>query len=159
VLERHRQHAGVDVVAVGAVVVAAHPDPMSLQVADAHVEGLGPCLGHLAAELVAAAGGQQRHALGRAEAVVERLHPLVDPLAAMLPRLVESLPVQLVGVGAEDLAAQPFDGLDLDPPRAAQPAGRLHRAHVALERLGLGELLQVLNATFGRLGLEGLQQW
>jgi hypothetical protein len=44
-LERHRQHPGVDVVAVGAVVVAPHPDPVPLQVADAHVEGLGPSLG------------------------------------------------------------------------------------------------------------------
>jgi hypothetical protein len=83
VLERHRQHAGVDVVAVDAVVVAADPDPVALQVADRDREGLGPSVGQQPPGLRAAAGGQQRHALGAGEAVVEGLHPLVDPLAAM----------------------------------------------------------------------------
>jgi hypothetical protein len=53
-LERHRQHAGVDVVAVGAVVVAAHPDPMGLQVANAHLEGFCPRVGDALAYLLAA---------------------------------------------------------------------------------------------------------
>ena len=90
-------------------------------------EGLGASVGQQPPDLGAAAGGQQRHALGGAEAVVERLHPLVDPLAPMLPRLVEPLPVQLARVGAQDLAAEPLDRLDLDPLGAAQPARRLHR--------------------------------
>jgi hypothetical protein len=158
VLERHRQHPGVDLVAVGAVVVAADPDPVPLQVGDAHVEGLGAGFGDLPAELVAAAGGQQRHALGRAETVVERLHPLVDPLAAMLPGPVEPLPVQLTRVEAGDLAAQPLHRLDLDPLGAAGPAGGLNGAHVTLERLGPGELLQVLHTALGRPSLERLQQ-
>jgi hypothetical protein len=107
--------------------------------------------------VVAAAGGQQRHALGAAEAVVKRLHPLVDPLAAVLPGPLEPLPVQLTRVEAEDLAAQPLHRLDLHPPRAADPAGGLDSSHVALERLGPGELLQVLHPALGRLGLKGVQ--
>jgi hypothetical protein len=158
VLERHRQHAAPDVVAVGAVVVAAHPDPVALQVADAHLEGLGTGVGDLPPDAVAAAGGQQRHALGAGEAVVERLHALVDPLAAVLPRLVEPVSVQLARVGAEDLAAQPLDRLHLDPPGAAGPAGRLHRTHVALERLRPGQVLQVLDALLGGAGLQRLLQ-
>jgi hypothetical protein len=103
VLERHRQHAGLDVAAVGAVVVAAHPDPVALQVADADLEGV-------------------------------------------------------MGVGAEHLAAEPLDRLDLDPLGAAQPAGRLHRAHVALECLRPRERLQVRHALLGGPLLERLQQ-
>jgi hypothetical protein len=139
-------------------VVAPDTDPMPLQVADAHVEGFRSRFGDLLAELVAAAGGQQRHALGGAEAVVEGLHALVDPLAAVLPGPLESLAVQRARVEVEDLAAQPLDRLDLHPPGAAQPAGRLHRAHVALERLGPGEMLQVINALLGGPVLEGVQQ-
>jgi hypothetical protein len=90
--------------------------------------------------------------------VVEGLHPLVDPLASMLPGPLEPLPIQCAGVGAEHLAAQPFDRLDLDPPDAAEPAGGLHRPHITLERLGPGQCLQVLDVALGRFGLEGLQQ-
>jgi hypothetical protein len=61
-------------------------------------------------------------------------------------------------VDAEDLAAQPLHRLHLDPSGAAQPAGRLHRAHVTLERLRSAQLLKVLDAAFGCAGLEGLQQ-
>ena len=138
VLERHRHQPADRLVAVGPVVVAAHPDPMALQVGDGGLEGVSAGLGHLPADRVAAAGGQQRHALGGAEAVVKRLHPLIDPLAPMLPRLAECFAVQLVGIVAQDLAAEPLDRLHLDPPGAAQPAGRLDRPHVALERLGPG---------------------
>jgi hypothetical protein len=158
VLERHRQHAGVDVVAVGAVVVAAHPDPVPLQVANAYVEGLGPRLGDLPPEPITTTRREQRDALGAREAVVKRLHALVDPLAAMLPRSVEPLPVQLVGIDIEDLAAQPLHRLDLHPPAPAGPAGCLDGAHVILERLRRGELLHVLDAALDRPGLEGLQQ-
>jgi hypothetical protein len=73
--------------------------------------------------------------------VVEGLHAVVEPLALVLPRLVEPLPVQLARVSAEDLAAEPLDRLDLHPPAAAGSAGRLDEAHVALERLGARELL------------------
>jgi hypothetical protein len=69
-----------------------------------------------------------------------------------------TLPVQLTRVGGEDLAAQPLHRLDLDPPGAAQPAGRLHRAHVTLECLRLGELLQLRHALLGGPLPEGLQQ-
>jgi SagB-type dehydrogenase family enzyme len=158
VLERDGEQPAAYVVAVGAVVVAAHPDPVGLQVVDADVEGLGPGLGDLPAELLAAAGGQQRYALRRAEAVVEGLHPLVDPLAAVLPGPLERLAIQLPRVGAEDLAAEPLDRLDLHPPGAAELACCLDRADVALERLRLGELLQVLDAVLGGAGREGLQQ-
>jgi hypothetical protein len=157
-LECHRKQPAADVVAVAAVVVAAYPDPVGLQVGDADLEGVGPGFGDLLAELVAAAGGQQRDALGGAEAVVEGLHPLVDPLAAVLPRPLESLPVQLARVHPQDLAAEPLDRLDLHPPSTTLAAGRLDRAHVALERLGPREGLQVLHTALGRLGLEGLQQ-
>jgi hypothetical protein len=68
--------------------------------------------------------------------VVKGLHALIDPLAPMLPGTGECFAIQLARIGAEDLAAQPLDRLDLDPLRAAQPAGRLDRAHVTLERLG-----------------------
>jgi hypothetical protein len=64
-----------------------------------------------------------------------------------------------VGVDPEQLAAEALDGLHLDPLGAAEPAGRLDRAHVTLERLGAGQLLQILNAALDRLGLGGLQQW
>jgi hypothetical protein len=157
VLERHRHQATGRLVAVGAVVVAADPDPMGLQVADADLQRLSPCLGDLPANLVAAAGAQQRHALGGAEAVVEGLHPLVDPLAAVLPRPLKGLAVQLARVGAEDLVAQALDRLDLHPPGAAQPAGRLDRAHVALERLRPRERLQILHALLNGSGPEGFQ--
>ena len=122
------------------------------------VEGLGPTLGQQPPDLGAAAGGQQRHALGGAEAVVEGLHPRIDPLAPMLPRLLEPLPIQLTRVDAEDLAAQPVDRLDLDSPRAAQPAGGLDRAHIPLERLGPGELLQVLDTVLGGPYFQRVQQ-
>jgi hypothetical protein len=76
-------------------VVAAHAEPMALQIADGDLEGLGAAVGQQPAGLGAGAGGQQRHALGGAEAVVEGLDPLIHPLAAMLPRLVKPVPVQL----------------------------------------------------------------
>jgi hypothetical protein len=88
--------------------------------------------------------------------VVEGLHPLVDPLALVLPRAVEALAEQLAGVPAQDLATEPLDRLHLDPPRAAGPAGGLNGAHVALERLGPRELLQVLHTALGRPGFEGV---
>jgi hypothetical protein len=90
--------------------------------------------------------------------VVKGLHPRIHPLAAMLPCAGECFAVQLVGVGAQHLAAQPLDRLHPDPPGAAQPAGGLHRAHVTLERLRPGQFLQVLNALLGRPGLERRQQ-
>jgi hypothetical protein len=157
-LERHRQHTVGDLVAVGAVVVAPHPDPVALQVGDAHLQSFGAGLGDLPAGLVAAAGGQQRHALGGAEAVVEGLHPLVDPLPLVLPRPVERLPVQLARVEAEDLATEPLDRLHLDPLGAASPAGGLDDAYVALELLGRRERLQALDALLGGPLLERLQQ-
>jgi hypothetical protein len=158
VLERHRHQPAARLVTVGAVVVAADPDPVPLQVADADLKRLGPCLGDLPAELVATAGREQRHAFRGAEAVVERLHPLVDPLAPVLPGPLEPLAVQLMGVGPEYLAAQPLDRLDLHPLRATQPARRLHRAHVTLERLGPGELLRLRHPLLGGPGLERFQQ-
>jgi hypothetical protein len=158
VLERHRQQPAAHVVAVGAVMVAAHPDPVALQVADSDLKSLRPSLGYLPPGSITTTGREQGDALGGAEAVVERLHPLVDPLAAVLPRPLEPLPVQLAGVEAEDLAAQPLDRLDLDPPGPAELAGRLDRAHVPLERLGPRERLQVGGAPLGGPGLERLQQ-
>jgi hypothetical protein len=158
VLEGHRRQPSNRLVAIGAVVVAADAKTVALQVGDGDGEGLGPSFGQQPPGLRATASGQQRHALRRAEAVVERLHPRIHPLAPMLPSRGKCFAVQLVGVQAQDLAAQPLDRLDLDPPGAAQPAGRLHRAHVTLERLRPGQLLQVLNAPLGRAGLEGLQQ-
>ena len=71
---------------------------------------------------------------------------------------LERLAIQLARVGAEDLAAEPLDRLDLDPLGAAQPAGRLDRAHVTLERLGAGQFLQLLDALVVGAGLERLQQ-
>jgi hypothetical protein len=62
-----------------------------------------------------------------------------------------------VRVGAEHLAAEALDRLDLDPLGATQPAGRLHRAHIPLERLGGGQRLQVVHALLGAAGLEGRQ--
>jgi hypothetical protein len=87
--------------------------------------------------------------------VVEGLHPGIHPLAPMLPGACECFAIQLLGVDAQDLAAQPLDRLHLDPLGPAQPAGRLHRPHVPLERLALGELLQLLHALLARPGLEG----
>jgi hypothetical protein len=145
-------------VAVRAVVVAAHAEAVAFQVADRDLEGLGPSFGQQPPHLGAAGGGQQRHALGRGEAVVEGLHPGIHPLAAMLPGASEGVAVQLARVGAEDLAAEALDRLDLDPLSATQPAGRLHRAHVALERLGPGQLLQLLHPLLGGASLQGCQQ-
>jgi hypothetical protein len=158
VLERHRQHPRLDVVAVGAVVVAPHPNPVGLQVPDAALEGLIPCFGDLPPEVVAAASGQQRDTLGRGEAVVEGLHPLVDPLALVLPRAVEALAEQLARIEAKHLATEPLDRLHLDPPRAAGPAGGLDGAHVALERLRSRERFEVLDALLGGPLLQRLQQ-
>ena len=78
--------------------------------------------------------------------MVEGLYSLVDPLAPMLPSAGEGFAVQLARVGAQDLAAEPLDRLDLDPLSAAQPTRCLDRAHVPLERLGPGQLLQLLAA-------------
>jgi hypothetical protein len=90
--------------------------------------------------------------------VVEGLHPLIDPLPTVLPCLVEPVPVELARVGAKHLAAQPLDRLDLHPLRAAQPAGRRDRAHIALERLRVREVLQLAHLLVGGAGLECLQQ-
>jgi len=158
VLERHRYQPADRLVAVGPVVLPAHPGPVALQVGDCRLEGVRSRLGHLPPHQVAAARRQQRHALGRAEAVVEGLHPLVDPLALVLPRLAECFAVQLARIAAEDLAAESLDRLHLDAPRAAQPAGRPDRAHVALERLGPSQLLQLAHPLLGGAGLERLQQ-
>jgi hypothetical protein len=158
VLEGHRHQPPDHLVAVDPVVLSTDPDAVVLQVADRDLEGLGPSLGQQPPGLGAAAGGQQRHALGRAEAVVEGLHPLVDPLAPMLPRLVEPVPVQLAWIGAQDLAAEPLDRLDLDPLGGVESAGRLHGAHVRLQRLGSRQRLQVVGALLGGSGLEGRQQ-
>jgi hypothetical protein len=83
-----------------------------------------------------------------------RLHALVDPLAPVLPGLVELLPVHRAGVDPEYLAAEALDRLDLDPLGATQSTGRLHRPHIAFQRLALGELLQLLDASLGGMGLE-----
>jgi hypothetical protein len=64
VLERHRHQPPDGLVAVGAVVVAADPDAVALQVADGDRERLGARLGDLPPHPIAAPGGQQRHALG-----------------------------------------------------------------------------------------------
>jgi hypothetical protein len=56
-------------------------------------------------------------------------------------------------------AADSLDRLDLDPPRPAQPAGRLNWAHIPLERLGAGQLLQVLNTLLISAHFQGLQHW
>jgi hypothetical protein len=57
--------------------------------------------------------------------VVEGLHPLIDPLTPVLPSVSECFAVQLPRVGAQHLAAQPLNRLDLDPLDAAELAGRL----------------------------------
>jgi hypothetical protein len=82
-------------VAIRAVVVAPNPEAVALQIADGDLKGFGAAVGQQPAGLGAGASGQQRHTLGGAEAVVEGLHPLIHPLAAMLPRLVKPVPVQL----------------------------------------------------------------
>jgi hypothetical protein len=158
VLEGHRHQPTGHLVAVNPVVVAADPDAVALQVADRHGEGLGPSLGQQPPGLRVGAGGQQRDALGGAEAVVEGLHPFVDPLAPMPPGAGECFAVQLARIDLEDLAAEPFDRLGLDPLGAAQPAGRLDRPHVALERLGSGQCLQIRDALLSGPGLERLQR-
>ena len=94
VLEGHRHQPPDRLVAVGAVVVAAHAEAAALQVANGHLEGLTAAVGEQPPHLGATAGGQQRHALGRAEAVVEGLDPLIDSLAPMLPGPLEPLPIQ-----------------------------------------------------------------
>jgi hypothetical protein len=115
VLERDPQQPTNGPLAVGAVVVASDSDTVALQVGDRHLQGLRPGGGDLGADALATAGGQQRDALGRVEAVVEHRHPAIHPLAAILPGPVEALPVQLMRVDAEDLAAQPLHGLNLHP--------------------------------------------
>jgi hypothetical protein len=158
VLEGHRHQPPDRLVAVGAVVVAAHPEAVALQVADRHSEGLGAAFGQQPPDLGTAGGSQQRHALGGGEAVVEGLHPLIDPLASVLPGASECFAVQLAGIGAEDLAAEPLDRLDLDPLGTPQPAGGLDRAHVALERLRAREVLQLTHALLGGPSRERLEQ-
>jgi hypothetical protein len=76
----------------------------------------------------------------------------------VLPRPLEPLPVQLAGIDLKHLAAQPLDRLDLHPPGAAPPAGRLDRADVALERLRPRQRFHVLHALLGGALLEGFQQ-
>jgi hypothetical protein len=71
VLEGHRHQPPCRRVAVGAVVVAADADAVPLHIPDADLEGLGAALGQQPPDFWAAGGGQQRHALGGAEAVVE----------------------------------------------------------------------------------------
>ncbi len=158
VLERDPQQPTPGEVAVGAVVLAAHPDPMLFQVAQRDLERLAARVGDLPADLLTTAAGQKRDALGAGEAVVQGGHALVHPLAAVPPRLIERRAVQLVGVDAEHLAADPLDRLDLDPLGAAERAGRLHRPNVIGERLGAGELLQLDNAPLASAGLEGSEQ-
>jgi hypothetical protein len=157
-LEGHRHQPPDRLIAIGPVVVAAHAEAVALQVANGDLEGLGPAVSQQPPHLGAAAGGQQRHTLGGGEAVVERLHPFVDPLASMLPRLVEPLPIQLTRVDTQHLAAEPLGRLDLDPSRAPQPTGCLDRAHVTLERLGAGHFLQVGDFLLGGAGLERIQE-
>jgi len=157
VLERHRHQPTNCLVAIRAVVVTPDPEAMALQVGDGCLEGFGASFGQQPPHLVAATGGQQRHALGGAEAVVEGLHPLVDPLTPVLPGPLEPLPVQLAWVGVQHLAAESLDCLDLDSSRASQPTRRLDRPHVALERLGPDKRLQLLDPLVGGAGLEGLQ--
>jgi hypothetical protein len=159
VLEGHRHQPGGRLIAVGAVVFAAHADAVALEVADGDAEGFGAAFSQQPPGLRVGAGGQQRHALGRAEAVVEGLHPRIHPLAPMLPGTHECFAIQLVGVQVQDLAAETLDRLHLDPLGPAEPAGRLDRAQVALERLGGGQVLQLLNTLLVGAGSQGLQQW
>jgi hypothetical protein len=90
--------------------------------------------------------------------VVEGLDSLVDPLAPMLPGGPECFAVQLARVGAQDLAAEPLDRLDLDPPRAPQPTRCLDRPHIRLERLRAGQFLHFGDFSLGGASLERLQQ-
>ena len=85
--------------------------------------------------------------------MVEGLHPLVDPLAPMLPGRIECFAIQLARVDAEDLAAQPLDRLDLDPP-GARPAGRPPATERTspLSALDPASCLQVLDALLGGAG-------
>ena len=61
-------------------------------------------------------------------------------------------------VDAQNLAAESLDDLDLDPLCAAEPEGRLDRAHVTLERLGSGQCLRFLDALVVGAGLERVQE-
>ena len=90
--------------------------------------------------------------------MVVGLDSLVDPFAPMLPGPLQLLPIQLTRVDAEDLAAQPLDRLDLDPPGAAQPTGRLDRPHITLERLGPGQFLQAFNTLLVGACFQGRQR-
>jgi hypothetical protein len=119
VLEGHRHQPPGRLVVVGAVVIAADPEAVALEVADRRLEGVGASVGQQPAGLGAADGGQQRHALGAGEAVIEGLHSLIDPLAPVLPRPLEPVPIQLAGVSPEHLAAEPLDRLYLHPLGAA----------------------------------------
>jgi hypothetical protein len=63
-LEGHCHQAPGRLVAVGAVVVSSDADAVPLQVGDGDCEGLAAALSQQPPDLGAAAGGQQRHALG-----------------------------------------------------------------------------------------------
>src|SRR5512132_3281459 len=150
-LEGHRHQPPDRRVAVGPVVVSAHPDAVALQIPDADLEGLVAALGQQPTDLGVAAGSQQRHALGAGEAVVERLHALVDPLATVLPGLVEPLPVQLARIGVQDLAAEPLDRLGLDP-EAVKPGETSCGYLVCMRASGVGWLIQATVGSFGGVG-------
>ncbi len=155
------QHVGVVLRVAGAAHAVLERDPQQPPaglVADRHLERLRAGRGDLPAYPVAATAGQQADALRAREAVVKRRHPPVDPLALVLPRLVESLAVQAVRVDAEHLAGDPLDGLDLDPPGGARRAGCLYRADVPGERLGRGEGVELLDTLRSGLVLQGRQQ-
>jgi hypothetical protein len=64
VLEGHRHQPPDRLITVDPVVITADPDAVALQVADRNMEGFGPSLSQQPSHLGAAAGGQQRHALG-----------------------------------------------------------------------------------------------
>jgi hypothetical protein len=76
----------------------------------------------------------------------------------VLPGRSECLPVQAAGVDLEQHAADPLCGLDLDPPGAAGPAGRLHRPHIPGQRLGTGQPGQLGDALRGGVLAECRQQ-
>ncbi len=107
-------------VALGAVVAAADPDRLALQVGQGLADGRVPCGLCLPAHVRAAAGGEQADRLHVGERQVERGDPAVDPLDGVLGRLVVGVAVQLADISAEDRAAQPFRGCRADLPRPGE---------------------------------------
>jgi hypothetical protein len=76
----------------------------------------------------------------------------------VLPCRSECFAVQATGVDFEQHAAEPLCGLDLDPPGAAGPAGRLDRPHIPGQRLGPRQPGQVSDALGVGVLAQGCQQ-